>query len=131
MGNTVTALLILGLALLPLPVEGISLADLQALTGAMLRCGATINEINAVRKHCSQIKGGQLARAAFPALLRCFFPGLEYRPQQQSSPCVPDRRRRPATGLDHLVSPLPGPACGRVTCSAASGRGRRPHHAAH
>jgi len=56
-----------GSALLPLPVEGISLADLQALTGAMLRCGATINEINAVRKHCSQIKGGQLARAAAPA----------------------------------------------------------------
>jgi hydroxypyruvate reductase len=56
-----------GSALMPLPVEGISLADLQALTGAMLRCGATINEINAVRKHCSQIKGGQLARAAAPA----------------------------------------------------------------
>ena len=56
-----------GSALLPLPVEGISLADLQALTGAMLRCGATINEINAVRKHCSQLKGGQLARAAAPA----------------------------------------------------------------
>jgi glycerate 2-kinase len=56
-----------GSALLPLPVEGISLADLQALTDALLRCGATINEINTVRKHCSQIKGGQLARAAFPA----------------------------------------------------------------
>ena len=56
-----------GSALMPLPVEGISLADLQALTGEMLRCGATINEINAVRKHCSQIKGGQLARAAAPA----------------------------------------------------------------
>jgi hydroxypyruvate reductase len=56
-----------GSALLPLPVEGISLADLQALTDALLRCGATINEINAVRKHCSQIKGGQLARAAAPA----------------------------------------------------------------
>jgi glycerate 2-kinase len=56
-----------GSALLPLPVDGISLADLQALTDALLRCGATINEINAVRKHCSQIKGGQLARAAFPA----------------------------------------------------------------
>jgi len=56
-----------GSALLPLPVEGITLRDLQALTDALLRCGATINEINTVRKHCSQIKGGQLARAAFPA----------------------------------------------------------------
>ena len=56
-----------GSALLPAPVEGITLADLQALTGAMLRCGATINEINAVRKHCSQLKGGQLARVASPA----------------------------------------------------------------
>jgi hydroxypyruvate reductase len=56
-----------GSALLPAPVEGVTLGDLQALTGAMLRCGATINEINAVRKHCSQFKGGQLARAASPA----------------------------------------------------------------
>ena len=56
-----------GSALLPLPVPGITLADLQALTDALLRCGATINEVNAVRKHCSQIKGGQLARAASPA----------------------------------------------------------------
>ena len=56
-----------GSALLPLPVDGISLGDLQELTDVLLRCGATINEINAVRKHCSQIKGGQLARAAYPA----------------------------------------------------------------
>lgn len=56
-----------GSALLPAPVEGVHLADLQALTGAMLRCGATINEINAVRKHCSRLKGGQLARVASPA----------------------------------------------------------------
>ena len=56
-----------GSALLPLPVHGVTLNDLQALTAALLRCGATINEINAVRKHCSQLKGGQLARAAFPA----------------------------------------------------------------
>jgi glycerate 2-kinase len=56
-----------GSALLPLPVAGITLDDLQGMTDVMLRCGATINEINAVRKHCSQIKGGQLARAAYPA----------------------------------------------------------------
>ena len=56
-----------GSALLPLPVDGISLADLQELTDTLLRSGATIVEINAVRKHCSQIKGGQLARAAYPA----------------------------------------------------------------
>jgi glycerate 2-kinase len=56
-----------GSALLPLPVAGISLEEMQALTGSLLRCGATINEINAVRKHISQIKGGQLARLAYPA----------------------------------------------------------------
>lgn len=56
-----------GSALLPSPVPGISLADLQALTGTLLRCGATINEINALRKHCSQLQGGGLARAAAPA----------------------------------------------------------------
>jgi len=58
-----------GSALLPLPSEGISLEDLAALNDALLRCGATINEINAVRKHLSQIKGGGLARLAHPAEL--------------------------------------------------------------
>ncbi len=56
-----------GSALMPAPAPGLTLADLQALTDVLLRCGATINEINAVRKHCSQIKGGLLARAAAPA----------------------------------------------------------------
>jgi glycerate 2-kinase len=56
-----------GSALLTLPAPGIELADLQALTDQLLRCGATINELNTVRKHLSQIKGGGLARMAAPA----------------------------------------------------------------
>lgn len=58
-----------GSALLTLPVPGLHLAGLQALTGALLRSGATINEMNTVRKHCSRIKGGQLARLVAPATL--------------------------------------------------------------
>ncbi|MEA3338823.1 MAG: glycerate kinase [Chloroflexota bacterium] len=56
-------------ALLTLPAPGLTLPDLQALTGALLRSGATINEINTVRKHCSRIKGGNLARLVAPAAL--------------------------------------------------------------
>ena len=56
-----------GSALMTLPAEGITLADVKSLTDALLRCGATINEINAVRKHLSQTKGGNLARLAYPA----------------------------------------------------------------
>ncbi|MBI3286989.1 MAG: glycerate kinase [Chloroflexi bacterium] len=56
-----------GSALLELPQPGISLEDLQATTDALLRCGAPIQEINAVRKHLSQVKGGRLARLAHPA----------------------------------------------------------------
>jgi hydroxypyruvate reductase len=53
-----------GSALLELPAEGISLADLRAATELLLRAGATINELNTIRKHLSQVKGGQLARRA-------------------------------------------------------------------
>jgi hydroxypyruvate reductase len=49
------------------PAEGLTLADKQAVTRALLRCGASIGEINAVRKHLSRIKGGRLAARAFPA----------------------------------------------------------------
>jgi len=52
-----------------LEATGISLADLQSLTAALLACGATIGEINCLRKHLSLIKGGQLARAVYPARL--------------------------------------------------------------
>jgi len=49
------------------PADGLSLEDKQAVTRALLRSGATIGEINAVRKHLSRIKGGRLAQRAQPA----------------------------------------------------------------
>ena len=49
------------------PASGVSFADKQAVTRALLRCGAHIGEINTVRKHLSRIKGGRLARHAAPA----------------------------------------------------------------
>src|SRR2546421_5770526 len=58
-----------GSALLALPAPGLTLADKQAVTRALLRSGATIGEINTVRKHLSAIKGGRLAAAAAPARL--------------------------------------------------------------
>ena len=51
------------------PAQGVSFADKQAVTRALLRSGATIGEINIVRKHLSRIKGGRLARHAHPARL--------------------------------------------------------------
>jgi len=56
-----------GSALLPLPASGIALSDLAATNELLLRSGAKIQEINTVRKHLSQVKGGQLAQRAFPA----------------------------------------------------------------
>ena len=58
-----------GSALLPLPVEGVTLEEKQEMTRLLLACGADIRETNTVRKHISRIKGGQLARAAFPSSL--------------------------------------------------------------
>ena len=58
-----------GSALLTAPAPGLSLADLQATTQLLLRGGATIHELNAVRKHLDQVKGGGLALAAGDARL--------------------------------------------------------------
>jgi glycerate 2-kinase len=56
-----------GSALLPAPVEGVSLVEKARVTDLLLKSGATIEEVNAVRKHLSKIKGGQLAKAAAQA----------------------------------------------------------------
>ena len=56
-----------GSALMALPAPGLNFADKQALNRALLACGATISEMNCLRKHLSAIKGGRLAAAAAPA----------------------------------------------------------------
>lgn len=56
-----------GSALLAAPAPGLELADLRGVTEALLDAGADIDAINAVRKHCSAVKGGRLARACAPA----------------------------------------------------------------
>lgn len=56
-----------GSACMEWPIEGMELADLQALNKALLSCGAPITEMNIVRRHLSRVKGGRLAQAAAPA----------------------------------------------------------------
>jgi len=56
-----------GSSLCALPAEGVTLLEKQSITKALLRRGATIREMNAVRKHLSSIKGGRLAIRAYPA----------------------------------------------------------------
>lgn len=58
-----------GSALLPYPHRGLTLEDKQDVTKILLEVGADIHEINALRKHLSQIKGGRLAQIAYPATL--------------------------------------------------------------
>jgi len=58
-----------GSSLMPLPRGEVSLADKKEITNALLKSGATINEINTVRKHISDFKGGWLAKKAYPATI--------------------------------------------------------------
>ncbi|MHB1590449.1 MAG: HAD-IIB family hydrolase [Sulfuricella sp.] len=67
--NTLVITLISGgaSALLVAPVDGVTLQDKQEITHLLLKAGAAIGELNAVRKHLSAVKGGRLAQAAYPA----------------------------------------------------------------
>ncbi len=56
-----------GSSLMPLPRSGITINDKRKITDVLLKCGATINEVNTVRKHISDFKGGWLAKKAYPA----------------------------------------------------------------
>lgn len=58
-----------GSSLMPMPCEGITIDDKRRITEDLLKCGATINEINTVRKHVSRFKGGWLAKKAYPATI--------------------------------------------------------------
>jgi glycerate-2-kinase len=58
-----------GSSLMPLPRDKISIDDKREITNALLKCGANINEINTVRKHISDFKGGWLAKKAYPATI--------------------------------------------------------------
>ena len=83
-----------GSSLLPLGLTGVSLADEQALNRALLASGATISEMNCIRRHVSAIKGGRLALACAPArvlnLVLSDVPGDD--PGDiASGPTVPDR----------------------------------------
>lgn len=91
-----------GSALLPLAPPGMTLADLQAVSRALLASGASIGEMNCVRRHLSALQGGRLALACRPArvlnLLMSDVPGDD--PADiASGPCVPD----PSTCADALA----------------------------
>ena len=58
-----------GSSLMPLPIDGLTLEDKQEVNRALLKSGATIGEMNCVRRHLSAIKGGRLAAACHPARL--------------------------------------------------------------
>jgi len=110
-----------GSALMTLPVEGVSLGDMEALTLALLRCGATINEINTIRKHLSQIKGGNLSRAAYPAeVVSLILSDVVGNPLDviASGPTVPDSssfaQAWEIVERYDLVDELPTPIIGRL-----------------
>ncbi len=117
-----------GSALLELPVEDVSLDDLRATTDALLRSGATINEMSAIRKHLSQVKGGQLARRTAAPIVSLILSDVLGSPLDTiaSGPTAPDsttfadamkvidsrglREHLPASVVQHLAGGAGGQA---------------------
>ena len=89
-----------GSALLSLPAEGISMADLKATTRELLRCGAPIQDMNIVRKHLSAIQGGRLAAACRAPVIALVISDVtgDDPTHVASGPCAPD----PTTYQDAL-----------------------------
>ncbi|MBI3935745.1 MAG: glycerate kinase [Betaproteobacteria bacterium] len=89
-----------GSALLSLPAEGVTMNELRATTGELLRCGAPIQEMNAVRKHLSAIQGGRLAAASRAPVLALVISDVtgDDPTHIASGPCAPD----PTTYQDAL-----------------------------
>lgn len=81
-----------GSALLSLPVDGVTIADLKAVTRDLLKSGAAIQEINTVRKHLSQIQGGRLAAACKAPVLSLIISDVtgDDPTHVASGPCAPD-----------------------------------------
>ncbi len=90
-----------GSALLSLPAEGVSMADLKAVTRELLRSGAPIQDINTVRKHLSAIQGGRLAAATRARVLALIVSDVtgDDPTHIASGPCAPD----PTTFADALA----------------------------
>lgn len=113
-----------GSALLALPAPGITLADKQEISTALLRSGASIGQLNLVRKHLSAIKGGRLAAAAHPArtlgLLISDVPG-DHPAVIASGPTVPEAST-PAEALAVLAAfDVAVPPAVRAHLSSAQG----------
>ena len=113
-----------GSALLSLPVEGVSIHDLRAVTRDLLKCGATIQEINTVRKHLSLIQGGRLAAACKAPIRTLIISDVtgDDPTHIASGPCAPDPTtfqdavdvlnrfdvKPPRAVLEHLIAGLRG-----------------------
>ena len=113
-----------GSALLSLPVDGVTISDLRAVTRDLLKSGATIQEINTVRKHLSQIQGGRLAAACKAPVVTLIISDVtgDDPTHIASGPCAPDPTtyqdavdvlnrfdvKPPQAVLKHLISGLRG-----------------------